>query len=108
MAGLLDQYTFADNTQALKMTKWMVEYFYNRVQNVITKYSVERHWNSLNEETGGMNDVLYRLYTITVCIPLPAMPLSPHLTPHFILKMNEIMLWTWSIYISRNSSFTTN
>ncbi|KAL9458778.1 hypothetical protein AB3S75_007619 [Citrus x aurantiifolia] len=65
LAGLLDQYTFADNTQALKMTKWMVEYFYNRVQNVITKYSVERQWNSLNEETGGMNDVLYRLYTIT-------------------------------------------
>lgn len=44
----------------------MVEYFYNRVQNVITKYSVERHYLSLNEETGGMNDVLYKLYRITV------------------------------------------
>ncbi|KAH7560548.1 hypothetical protein ACOSP7_017256 [Xanthoceras sorbifolium] len=65
MAGLLDQYTFADNAQALKMTTWMAEYFYNRVQNVITKYSVERHWYSLNEETGGMNDVLYRLFSIT-------------------------------------------
>ncbi|KAF2317728.1 hypothetical protein GH714_039687 [Hevea brasiliensis] len=60
LAGLLDQYTFADNVQALKMVKWMVEYFYNRVQNVVTKYSVERHFLSLNEETGGMNDVLYR------------------------------------------------
>ena len=62
----MDQYTFADNAQALDMTRWMVEYFYNRVQNVITKHSVERHWLSLNEETGGMNDVLYRLFTITV------------------------------------------
>ncbi|GLT82213.1 hypothetical protein SLE2022_006180 [Rubroshorea leprosula] len=65
LAGLLDQYTFADNTEALNMTTWMVEYFYNRVQNVVTKYSLERHWQSLNEETGGMNDVLYRLFTIT-------------------------------------------
>ncbi|KAL9455218.1 hypothetical protein AB3S75_010602 [Citrus x aurantiifolia] len=47
------------------MATWMVEYFYNRVQKVIAMYSVERHWYSLNEETGGMNDVLYRLYSIT-------------------------------------------
>lgn len=46
--------------------KWMVDYFYNRVQNVIRTYSIERHWLSLNEETGGMNDVLYQLYAITV------------------------------------------
>ncbi|KAE8037104.1 hypothetical protein FH972_009727 [Carpinus fangiana] len=65
LAGLLDQYTFAGNAQALKMMTWMVEYFYNRVQNVITKYSVERHYLSLNEETGGMNDVLYKLYRVT-------------------------------------------
>ncbi|XP_060174153.1 uncharacterized protein LOC132604599 [Lycium barbarum] len=65
MAGLLDQYMIAGNDQALKMTTWMAEYFYNRVQNVITKYTIERHWRSLNEETGGMNDVLYRLYTVT-------------------------------------------
>lgn len=66
MAGLLDQYTLAGNKQALKMVTWMADYFYNRVQNVITKYSLERHWLSLNEETGGMNDVLYRLFTVTV------------------------------------------
>ncbi|KAH9741154.1 proline-tRNA ligase (DUF1680) [Citrus sinensis] len=34
-------------------------------QNVITKYIVTRHWDSLNEETGGMNDILYMLFTIT-------------------------------------------
>ncbi|KAL7174081.1 hypothetical protein ACSBR2_033353 [Camellia fascicularis] len=65
LAGLLDQHIFANNDQALKMVTWMVDYFYNRVQNVIVKYTIERHWLSLNEETGGMNDVLYRLYTIT-------------------------------------------
>ncbi|KAL7181947.1 hypothetical protein ACSBR1_040792 [Camellia fascicularis] len=65
MAGLLDQYILAENAQALKMLTWMVDYFYNRVLNVITKYSVERHYLSLNEETGGMNDVLYKLYAVT-------------------------------------------
>ncbi|GAB4856068.1 hypothetical protein Ancab_024708 [Ancistrocladus abbreviatus] len=65
MAGLLDQHILAGNPQALNMLTWMVEYFYNRVQNVITTYSIERHWMSLNEEVGGMNDVLYRLYSVT-------------------------------------------
>ncbi|OVA07876.1 Protein of unknown function DUF1680 [Macleaya cordata] len=64
LAGLLDQYTWAGNSEALKMAIWMVDYFSNRVKNVISKYSIERHWTSLNEETGGMNDVLYRLYSI--------------------------------------------
>lgn len=66
LAGLLDQYTMADSAQALQMMKWMVDYFYNRVQQVIKEYTIERHWLSLNEETGGMNDILYRLYSITV------------------------------------------
>ncbi|RDX87207.1 hypothetical protein CR513_31357, partial [Mucuna pruriens] len=65
LAGLLDQYSIADNPQALKMVIWMVDYFYNRVQNIITKFSLSRHYQSLNEETGGMNDVLYKLYSIT-------------------------------------------
>ncbi|GMN26437.1 hypothetical protein TIFTF001_001291 [Ficus carica] len=65
LAGLLDQYTLAGNDQAFIMLTWMVDYFYNRVQKVITKYTVERHYLSLNEETGGMNDVLYKLYRFT-------------------------------------------
>lgn len=68
MAGLLDQYTYAGNSKTLGMVSWMADYFANRVKNVIQKYSIERHYRSLNEETGGMNDVLYRLYTITVCV----------------------------------------
>lgn len=66
LAGLFDQYTLAGNAQALKIMTWMVDYFYGRVQNVISMYSIERHYLSLNEETGGMNDVLYKLYSITV------------------------------------------
>ena len=62
----MDQYKLAGNTQALKMATWMGDYFYGRVRNVIKTYSVERHWQSLNEETGGMNDVLYQIYSITV------------------------------------------
>ncbi|KAL7253918.1 hypothetical protein ACSBR1_008291 [Camellia fascicularis] len=66
LAGPLDQHIFANNDQALKMVTWMVDCFFKRVQNVIVKYTIERQWLSLNEETGGTNDVLYRLYTITV------------------------------------------
>ena len=72
----MDQYTFADNAQALKMVKWMVDYFYNRVRNVITNFSVERHYQSLNEETGGMNDVLYKLFSITVSKLIYVVPLA--------------------------------
>ncbi|KAE9620458.1 hypothetical protein Lal_00019359 [Lupinus albus] len=65
LAGLLDQHTVAGNPQALKMVTWMVDYFYNRVMNVIKRFSINRHYQSLNEETGGMNDLLYRLYSLT-------------------------------------------
>uniref|UniRef100_A0A1J3DED7 Alpha-L-arabinofuranosidase B arabinose-binding domain-containing protein n=1 Tax=Noccaea caerulescens TaxID=107243 RepID=A0A1J3DED7_NOCCA len=65
LAGLVDQYKLAGNSQALKMATLMADYFYGRVRNVIKKYSVERHWRSLNEETGGMNDVLYQIFSIT-------------------------------------------
>uniref|UniRef100_J3MFT3 Uncharacterized protein n=1 Tax=Oryza brachyantha TaxID=4533 RepID=J3MFT3_ORYBR len=43
----------------------MADYFAGRVRSIIQRYTIERHWTSLNEETGGMNDVLYQLYTIT-------------------------------------------
>ena len=66
MQGLLDQYTVAGNFKALDMVVKMANYFSDRVKNVIQKYSIERHWESLNDEFGGMNDVLYQLYMITV------------------------------------------
>lgn len=77
MAGLLDQYILASNVKALQMVVGMADYFGNRVKNVILKYSIERHWTSLNEETGGMNDVLYRLYSITVNYSLNCYILIP-------------------------------
>ncbi|CAL9196940.1 unnamed protein product [Musa hybrid cultivar] len=65
MNGLVDQYVNANNVKALKMAVWMAKYFGNRVANNIKKRSIAWHWAAMNEETGGMNDVLYRLYTIT-------------------------------------------
>lgn len=70
MAGLLDQYLLAGSKDALDMVVEMANYFYKRVKTVIEKFTIERHWRSLNEETGGMNDVLYRLYTVTVSSPV--------------------------------------
>ena len=67
MAGLLDQHTLAGNPEALKMVTWMADYFYQRVQNIIKDGTVEKHYATINEEVGGMNDVLYRLYSVTVC-----------------------------------------
>jgi len=66
MQGLLDQHVVAGDGRALGMVVAMADYFAGRVRSVIRRYSIERHWASLNEETGGMNDVLYQLYTITV------------------------------------------
>lgn len=66
MAGLLDQYKLAGDYQALRMVTSMANYFYKRIKNVVEKYTIEQHWLSLNEETGGMNDVLYQLYSVTV------------------------------------------
>jgi hypothetical protein len=73
MQGLLDQYTVAGNSVALVMVVKTVNYFSDRVKNVIQKYSIETHWESLNEKTGGTNDVFYQLYTI--------MNDTKHLTP---------------------------
>ncbi|KAL6603831.1 hypothetical protein ACP70R_044192 [Stipagrostis hirtigluma subsp. patula] len=65
MQGLLDQYTLAGNQKGLDMVVWMTNYFSNRVKNMIQNYTIQRHWEAMNEETGGFNDVMYQLYTIT-------------------------------------------
>ena len=43
---------------------WMANYFYTHLQNVIKNYSIERHWLSLNEETGAQ---LCRVIISTSC-----------------------------------------
>ncbi|KQK17675.2 hypothetical protein BRADI_1g36017v3 [Brachypodium distachyon] len=53
MQGLLDQYTLAGNQKGLEMVVWMTDYFSDRVKNLIQKYSIQRHWEAMNEETGG-------------------------------------------------------
>lgn len=68
LAGLVDQYLHGNNAKALDMAIWMAEYFGNRVIDNIKKRSIAWHWEAMNEETGGMNDVLYTLYTVTVYI----------------------------------------
>ncbi|KAF8687752.1 hypothetical protein HU200_042684 [Digitaria exilis] len=65
MQGLLDQYTLAGNKKGLGVVVWMADYFSSRVKNLIRKYTIQRHWEAMNEETGGFNDVMYQLYTIT-------------------------------------------
>lgn len=68
MQGLLDQYTLAGNPKGLEMVVWMTDYFSDRVKKLIQEYSIQRHWEAMNEETGGLNDVMYQLYTITVIL----------------------------------------
>ncbi|RLN11376.1 hypothetical protein C2845_PM09G18460 [Panicum miliaceum] len=65
MQGLLDQYTLAGNRKGLDVVVWMAGYFGNRVKNLIRNYTIQRHWEAMNEVTGGFNDVMYQLYTIT-------------------------------------------
>lgn len=65
MAGLLDQYTFSGNKVALQMVADMAAYFTKRVDNTI-KVNGTEHWhNILNNEFGGMSEVLHNLYGVT-------------------------------------------
>lgn len=65
MLGLLDAYTLTGNQLALNMTSDMANYFLARSEKVIAASGVQ-YWNAiLNNEFGGMNEVLYNLYTIT-------------------------------------------
>uniref|UniRef100_A0A0D9WS42 Uncharacterized protein n=1 Tax=Leersia perrieri TaxID=77586 RepID=A0A0D9WS42_9ORYZ len=65
MQGLLDQYKLAGNPKGLEIVVNMTDYFSIRVKKLILEYSIQRHWEAINEETGGFNDVMYQLYEIT-------------------------------------------
>ena len=62
--GLLDQYELAGNRVALAIALRLAGYVHRRVQNVLTTASLDQHWESLNKEFGGMNDVLWKLYAL--------------------------------------------
>jgi DUF1680 family protein len=61
MAGLLDNWTLADNSQALDMVRGMATW----VRDYAKPVPDEQWQRMLNVEYGGMNDVLYQLATVT-------------------------------------------
>ena len=65
MAGLYDQYRIAGNDAALKMAVKMAGYFNQRIENVFRVNTSARWEQILNNEFGGMNEVLYNLYNET-------------------------------------------
>ncbi|PSC73151.1 hypothetical protein C2E20_3677 [Micractinium conductrix] len=65
MQGMLDQATLAGQEQALGMARGMGDYFCKRVNNVLEVNGTEYWWQVLNTEYGGMNEVLYNLYSLT-------------------------------------------
>ena len=65
MAGLLDQFTFTGNSLALHIVENMAAYFGKRVDDVLQVNGTE-HWHQmLNNEFGGMSEVLHNLYGVT-------------------------------------------
>ncbi len=61
MAGLLDKWTLANNSQALDMVRGMATW----VREYARPVPDEQWQRMLNVEYGGMNDVLYQLATVT-------------------------------------------
>jgi DUF1680 family protein len=60
-AGLIDQYLYCDNKQALEVVQGMAEWAYNKLKPL----SAEVRAKMLRNEFGGMNDAFYNLYAIT-------------------------------------------
>lgn len=67
MAGLLDQYHFAGNTQAYEMVQKMAQWVHDRVEAVLAdpQGGMDLWQKVLLTEWGGMNDVLFNLYEHT-------------------------------------------
>src|SRR4029450_2066566 len=61
MAGLLDSWTLANNSQALDMVRGMASW----VRDYSSGVPDEQWQRMLNVEYGGMNDVLYQLASVT-------------------------------------------
>jgi DUF1680 family protein len=60
-AGLIDQYLYCDNNEALKVVTKMSNWAYNKLQNV----TPEQRKTMIKNEFGGVNDSFYALYQIT-------------------------------------------
>ena len=65
MAGLLDAYLFAGNMRALAMTTMEARFFTSYIDRIIATRGLG-HWHAMLEnEFGGMNEVLFNLYDAT-------------------------------------------
>ena len=61
MAGLLDQYLYCNNRQALEIARKMSNWAYHKLQGL----SADQRMVMLKNEFGGMNDAFYALYAVT-------------------------------------------
>lgn len=60
-AGLIDQYLYCENKQALDVAKKMSDWAYNKLKQL----TAEQRTKMLRNEFGGINDSFYNLYAIT-------------------------------------------
>lgn len=60
-SGLIDQYLYADNEQALEIVKRMGDWAYNKLKSL----SEETRRLMIRNEFGGINESFYNLYAIT-------------------------------------------
>lgn len=61
MSGLIDQYLYADNKQALEVAVKMGDWAYNKLHG----QSEETRRKMLRNEFGGINEAFYNLYAVT-------------------------------------------
>jgi DUF1680 family protein len=60
-AGLIDQYLYCDNMQALEIMKKAASWAYRKLKPL----TEEQRWLMLRNEFGGVNEAFYNLYAIT-------------------------------------------
>lgn len=61
LSGLIDQYLYADNEQAMTVAKGMGNWAYGKLKD----QSPETRSKMLRNEFGGMNEAFYNLYSVT-------------------------------------------
>lgn len=61
LQGLLDQDRIVGDPRALQIVSRMAEYIEARVHKLIAAQTLSHHWETLNMEYGGINDVLWQL-----------------------------------------------
>ena len=65
LAGLLQQFTLAGSASALALSERLAAYIDGRVQKLIASKSLHYHFETLNQECGGINEGLWTLAALT-------------------------------------------